>query len=40
MSLSVWLSTEYRVKGWYISSQLCSDHYTSRFGAGFHLFFG
>ena len=25
MSLSVWLSTEYSVNGWYISSQLCSD---------------
>jgi hypothetical protein len=24
-SLSTWLSTEYKVKGWYISSQLCSD---------------
>ena len=25
MSLSDWLSTEYSVNGWYISSQLCSD---------------
>ena len=25
MSLSTWLSTEYSVNGWYISSQLCSD---------------
>ena len=40
MSLTVWLSTEYSVNGWYISSQLCSDQYTGRFGAGFHLFFG
>src|SRR5438093_11473348 len=40
MSPRTWLSTEYSVNGWYISSQLCSDQKTSRFGEGFHLFFG
>ena len=29
-----------RICGLYISSQLCSDQYTSLSGAGFHLFFG
>jgi hypothetical protein len=40
ISLTIWLSTEYSVKGWYISSQLCSDQKTSRFGDGFQRFFG
>ena len=39
VSTSSWLSTEYSVNAWYISSQLCSDQYTGRCGAGFHLFF-
>ena len=39
-SLTTWLSTEYSVNGWYISSQLCSDQNTSRFGDGFQRFFG
>src|SRR6185436_504421 len=39
-SLTVWLSTEYSVNGWYISSQLCSDQNTSRFGDGFQRFLG
>src|SRR5687767_7789834 len=40
ISLTTWLSTEYSVNGWYISSQLCSDQNTSRFGDGFQRFFG